>query len=186
VVKQKHSNKKLVRDLFIVAISIFIAVEILQLGIINSIVLTTGKLQYLSSFVAGLFFTSAFTLAPASVALAEIAKTTSPYVVALWGGLGAMIGDLIMFLFIRDSLAEDISMLLKHPYYKKITAIFRLRLFRRWVPFLGALVIASPLPDEIGLAMMGLSRVSLPLMLPITFVMNFLGILLVAKIAGAL
>ena len=53
------------------------------------------------------------------------------------------------------------------------------------MPLTGAIIIASPLPDELGLAMMGLSRVPIAAFIPISYTMNFLGILLIEFIAGA-
>jgi hypothetical protein len=184
--KKKHSQKKLARDLVLIACSVFIAILIVQIGILETFLSTSQASVQIESFVAGLFFTSVFTLAPASVALAQISHYAPPFQVALWGGLGAMLGDYIMFTFVKHSLAEDIQYVMKGPMYKKLAGIFRTRLFRRIMPLLGALIIASPLPDEIGLAMMGLSRVSTQIVLPLTFVMNFLGILLVAWFAGTL
>ena len=50
----------------------------------------------------------------------------------------------------------------------------------------GALIIALPLPDEIGLVMMGLSRMKARHLIPISFVLNSLGIALVGLVARAL
>lgn len=183
---KRHSYKKLARDLFFVIASIVVAIILVQVGVFQSIVLTSKTSHYIASFVAGLFFTSAFTIAPASVVLAHISETASPIMVAFFGAIGAMIGDYIIFSFVRDALAEDIQLLIRGPVYKKIVWIFKFRIFRRFVPLLGALIIASPLPDELGLAMMGLSHMSTRAMLPLTFVMNFFGVLLVAWFAGTL
>ena len=51
---------------------------------------------------------------------------------------------------------------------------------------LGALIIASPLPDELGLAMMGVARIKLRVLIPISLVLNFAGIVLIGLIANAL
>jgi len=61
-----------------------------------------------------------------------------------------------------------------------------LRLFRWSMVLFGALVIASPLPDEIGLAMMGLSKVKTLLFIPISFSLNAFGILIIGLIARTL
>src|SRR3989304_3240061 len=55
---------------------------------------------------------------------------------------------------------------------------FRLRFFRWLIAFLGALVIASPLPDELGLMMMGFSKMRTLFFIPISFLLNSLGILI--------
>jgi hypothetical protein len=49
----------------------------------------------------------------------------------------------------------------------------------KWIsPILGALIIASPLPDEFGLALLGLSRTRISILIPVSFIMNFLGVYL--------
>lgn len=183
---KKHSNPKLLRDLAIIVGSVIFAVLMVHSGFIEGFIASIRQVGFLGSFVAGLFFTSLFTIAPASIALAKISMTTPPLLVAFWGALGAMIGDLILFLFIRDSLAEDIVELIKSPQYHRIISVFHLRIFRWLIPFFGALLIVSPLPDELGLAMMGFSKIKTRVILPLTFVLNFLGVLLICAIAGTL
>jgi hypothetical protein len=182
----KHKPKHLLRDALLILVSITVAVLLIKLGLVRNFIGSYQELYVLSSFTAGIFFTSLFTIAPASVALAEISQQTSMLTVAFWGALGAVVGDLILFLFIRDSLADDIMELIRDTQLSKLQRLFKLRIFRFLIPFLGALVIASPLPDEIGLAMMGLSRMHVKVLVPVSFAMNFLGIVLVALAAQAL
>jgi hypothetical protein len=49
---------------------------------------------------------------------------------------------------------------------------------------LGAFIIASPLPDELGLTLMGMSKVRLAVLVPVSFVMNAVGIYLLVWFAG--
>ena len=95
-------------------------------------------------------------------------------------------GDLIIFLFIRNRLAEDFGYLIQKTSSGRLIAIFKLRIFRWLVPLLGALVVASPLPDELGLAMMGLSKMKTSLFIPVSFVLNATGILIIGLIAKTL
>jgi hypothetical protein len=184
--RKKHSHPKIARDLLIIVVSVILALFLVKGGAIEYFISLIQGQVFLGSFIAGIFFTSLFTIAPASIALAKISLTASPLLVAFWGALGAMIGDLLLFLFIRDSLAEDLLELIKNPEYKRIRGVFKLRLFRWFIPLLGALVIISPLPDELGLALMGFSKVKTKVMLPLTFALNFLGILLIFAIANAI
>jgi hypothetical protein len=51
----------------------------------------------------------------------------------------------------------------------------------RWIAFvLGAVIIASPLPDELGIAILGFARLGSNLFVPLSFVSNFLGLVAVA------
>jgi uncharacterized membrane protein YdjX (TVP38/TMEM64 family) len=185
VVKNPYTN--LERDLFIIALSVFFAIGIIRLGVIQDIVSAVDELKIIGSLIAGFFFTSAFTIAPAAIALAEISKSASPLLVAFWGAIGSLVGDLVIFLFVRDRFADDVMDVL-HTFKneKKIKHFFKKGFFRWLSPLLGALIIASPLPDEFAIALMGMSKVHLKLFIPIAFVMNFFGILLIALLTGAL
>ena len=137
----------------------------------------------MGSFLAGLFFVSIFTAAPASVAIYELAQNTHPFVLALFGGLGGLVGDLLIFRFIRDNAVEDINYFLAHWKKKRRISIFEVKILKSLFPFLGALIIASPLPDEFGIALMGLTKMPTGQFVPISLSLNFLGILIIAVIA---
>lgn len=179
-------KNNLIQDAAIVVLSVLIAIVLTKTGVLVDILASSKKLELFGSFVAGMFFTSVFTAAPATVVLTEIAQINSVIWVALFGGAGALIGDLIIFRFIKNRLSEDILYLLKKSKSERLISIFRLRIFRWSMAFLGALVIASPLPDELGLAMLGFSKMKISLFIPISFLLNSLGILVIGLIAKAI
>src|SRR3989338_662830 len=173
----------LMRDLAIVALSVIIAVVLAKTGILKDLLTATQTLKFVGSFVAGIFFVSIFTAAPATVVLIELLRANTIVEVAFFGGLGALIGDLIIFRFIKDAFAEDIRYLLEKSKIRGLVAIFKLGFVRWLAPLIGALIVISPLPDEFGLAMMGLSKMKTSLFVPISFTLNFLGILAIGLIA---
>lgn len=177
--KNPDLTRRIHKDIFWFVVSIAIALLLVRTGIIIHLLTSTVSLQLLGSFVAGLFFTSLFTIAPAGIVLAHIAENTPIAVVAFLGALGAMIGDLLIYKFLQNNLTEDITELLELPRYRRIKHLFRVRKLRILRPLVGAIVIISPLPDEIGLALLGFSKVSTAMLLPLTFILNFFGILLV-------
>ncbi|MDP3800322.1 MAG: hypothetical protein Q8Q90_02755, partial [bacterium] len=59
-----------------------------------------------------------------------------------------------------------------------IIKFFRKSFLRWFTPFLGALIIASPFPDELGLVLMGLSKTNTKVFIPVSFGLNFIGILI--------
>jgi len=180
-----HLNS-LIRDLVLVIFSVFIAIILAKTGVLQDLITSTQEVRFIGSFIAGIFFTSVFTTAPATVALGEIAQSNSVIVVAILGGLGALIGDLIIFRFVKDGLSEHFSYLIKVSTTERIVSIFKLKLFRWIIPFVGALIIASPLPDEIGVVMLGLSKMKNPYFILLSFVLNSAGILIIGLIAKAL
>ena len=100
--------------------------------------------------------------------------------VAFFGALGAVLGDLLIFKFLRDHLDRDVVFLLKgSSRLRRLKALFHLKLFR-WVSFfIGGLILATPLPDELGLAVMGLSKTRTWVFAFISFAFKFVSILFI-------
>jgi membrane protein DedA with SNARE-associated domain len=171
------------RDILIIAAGISFAVYLAQHDLVSQFVVT-GFVP-LEAFVVGLFFTSLLTITPAGVAFAEMAHSIPLVQLALWGAAGAVVGDLMLFFFVRDALSEDILAMLRGPWARKMKALFKTPFLSWAVPLAGALVIASPLPDEVGLAMLGLSKSDLRFLIPISYAMNFLGIMLIGLAVSA-
>ncbi|MCK5059614.1 MAG: hypothetical protein KAR00_00490 [Candidatus Pacebacteria bacterium] len=173
------------RDFSIVVLSVLLAVILAQSGIFEHFLTATRGTRFLGSFIAGIFFTSFFTVAPAAIALGEIAQSGSLLFTAFWGGLGAVVGDMLIFLFVRDRLARDISLLIARFKYKKWFSLFQWKPLKFLAPIAGAIIIASPLPDEIGLTLMGISKTRTITVIPLSFTLNFIGILIIGGVARA-
>lgn len=155
-------------------------------GLVHQALAVVGDGVVFASFVAGLFFTSFFTTPPAIVVLGELAQEGNLFLVAGVGALGAVIGDYILFMFVRDRVAADASELLSGPRLKRFMRIMKRSHFRRVLPVVGALIIASPLPDELGLALLGISKMRTRSFFILSFCMNALGIMLVGLAARSL
>ncbi len=166
------------RDILIIAASISFAVYLAQEDIVQHLLVMSGFLP-VEAFIAGFFFTSLLTLAPATVAFVEMAQVAPLVQMAAWGAAGAVVGDVVLFLVVRDYISEDLMRLLRGSWGRKTRALFRTPLLSWAVPVMGAIAIASPLPDEVGIAMLGLSKTDLRFLIPVSYLMNFLGILFV-------
>ncbi len=178
-----RARAELTKDLILIIIGFGFAVFLSRAGVLDEIISLFGN-GIIASFFAGIFFTSAFTLGPATVALTHIASYTPIPTVALWGGLGALCGDLILFFFIRDRFTNDLMRALKPSFVKHVLHSLHFG-FLKWLsPVIGALIIASPLPDELGVALMGLSKTRVAVLVPVSFAMNMLGIYLIGWVAG--
>jgi len=182
---EKRNKRRLIKDCFIIVASIFVAWGLVESSIIDRLISLSGGLYVLDAFVSGLFFTSAFTTAPAIVVFAKLGHLYQPIVLALVGGLGAMIGDLIIFNFVKGHISEDVNYLFSKAKSRRIRHLFDYRFMRWSMAFLGAIVIASPLPDELGLTLMGLSKISFARFVLISYIFNSIGIFVIASIARA-
>lgn len=171
------------RTSLIIFVSVVIGLILFSEGWINTVLNQTKNIPILQTIVAGALFVSAFTFGPGGVALAEIATYKSAFFVAFWGAVGSSLIDISLFILIRKSLT-------KRDRQKKLTKLWLFRKKSAWfywvTPLVGALVIASPLPDELGLSILGLSRVRVLTVFLLVASFNFLGILAVAKLAQAL
>lgn len=182
----KH-NYFLAEDIFIIAISLLVAVVLVATGVLEQLLVSIQGFGLLSSFIAGLFFTSVFTTAPAIVALGEIAQVNALYTTAFFGALGAVVGDVIIFCFVRDRFSKHVMDLVKESgMRKRFKTLLRLRFFRWFTFLIGGLIIASPLPDELGISLLGFSKVRYSWFVPLSFVFNFLGILAIGTLSRML
>lgn len=182
--RRKKNGYALIYDIIIIALGIAVAFILSKLGVIDTLVDTLRDYSILASFIAGVFFTSTFTIAPASVALVHLAEKVPLPSLAFWGALGAMCGDLVLFFFIRDRFAEDLMKAIKPNRVKHFLHSFHFGFLKWLAPVLGALIIASPLPDEFGISLLGMSRVRASILMPVSFAMNFLGIYLLLGFAN--
>ncbi len=82
---------------------------------------------------------------------------SSPVVFAVVGGLGAMVSDLVLYRFLKTSLIEEWKLIvlpkLSFQQRQQMESLTKRRLFVWTVPFLASALIASPLPDEFGVAL---------------------------------
>ena len=182
-----HRNNFLLQDVAIIILSVLVAVVLVRTEVVIKLLTSAKELEMLGSFVAGMFFTSIFTTAPAIVALGEIANANSVFITALFGGMGALVGDLIIFKFIKNRLSEHLMELIKHQSgRKRLRVLFKLKYFRWLTIFLGGAIIASPLPDELGIGLLGFSKMRTSLFVVLSFSFNFVGIALIGLIAKSL
>lgn len=173
--RRSRALRELGKDILFIGVGFAIMLFLSTSGVLDTIIGLIGNTA-VASFAAGIFFTSVFTIGPASIALANIAKHGAVPEIAIWGALGAMCGDLLIFFFIRDHFADHLMGALRPSRVRRILTSFHLG-FMKWLsPILGALIIASPLPDEFGLALLGLSKIRIALLLPVAFLMNIIGI----------
>lgn len=181
------TNGFLLRDIVIILISIGVAVVLVKTQVLANLLASTVELEIIGSFVAGIFFTSVLTTAPAIVTLGELIRLNSILPVALFGALGAVIGDLVIFWFVRDRFAEHMKEIVSHRHIsKRLSVLFKRKLFRRLSFFVGGLLIASPLPDELGIGVLGFSKIKTMWFMPLSFVFHFLGIVFIGLVARAL
>ncbi|TSC86111.1 MAG: Uncharacterized protein G01um10148_617 [Parcubacteria group bacterium Gr01-1014_8] len=167
--------------------SVLFAALIIRSGIVHVLISTTDGFAQVGSFVAGFFCTSMLTIAPSIVVLGQLSVDTSIWSVALIGAVGAVCGDYVLFWIVRDKFSEDVKYLISHATMPmRFKAMWHTRLIHRLLPFIGALIIASPLPDELGLALLGFSNIRKERFFLVMFCMNFIGIYVTGLVARSI
>lgn len=195
---QKRTRKKLSRlhrrikypKLLLLLLTIAIAVAIFHEGRnyepLHNFLESGG---YLGTFFAGMFYAYGFTAAPATAVLLVLAKEQSLLTAVLLGGLGALISDLLIFLFVRFSFLDEIEELEHEKLVRSINKEGK-KLFghyyRHIFPTFAGFLIASPLPTEIGVSMMAsLKKLSVKKFLVIAYILHSLGIFVILLIGKA-
>lgn len=185
-IEKRRLIMHLIRDGGIIALSIASIVFAMRLGLVGSLLSSAEGVVPLVSFIAGIFLTSVFTAAPATVIFAELSQTHSLFLIVFFGALGSLIGDYLIFRFVKDTIVEDIRALLTLTGGERFSEIFKMQLFYYCVPFLGAILIASPLPDELGVALLGISGTTRKRFVIYSLLLNALGILAIGLVGRSL
>lgn len=151
--------KKIKYPKFLLLFITFIAAYALfyqqQYGQLHDFIISSG---YIGIFVAGILYSDGFTAAFATSALLILANHQNIYLAAIIGGFGSLFTDLILFGLIRHSFKDEIEKLSKEKFIIYIYKLMPNILRKCLLPFLACIVIASPLPDEIGVTLLATIR----------------------------
>ena len=170
------------KHLTLVFVGILFSIFLSRMEIFHQFLLRLGSFGYLGAFLAGTLFVSIFTVATGALILFTLAEYLHPVEIALIAGLGAVVGDLIIFRLVKDNLVGEIEDIYKnHLGGKDISRLLHTKYFHWTLPVIGAIIIASPLPDELGVSLMGMSNMTIHRFMIISFVLNSIGIFLVVS-----
>lgn len=139
--------------------------------------------SYIGVFIAGFLSPSTFTVVPAYTLLFGFANDLNPYITAVVAGTGAMLGDYLIYRFIKDRVFEELAPVIAYFRNERLIAIFHTPYFAWLLPLIGVFIVASPLPDEVGLGLMGAGHIRRRMFLLLTFALNTVGILAVVLTA---
>jgi len=167
----------------ILVLSLIVFFYLLNFPFVKNLISSIGGLGYLGAFISGMFFVSTFTVAPSTVILFYLAEKFNAWDIAILAGLGAVIGDFIIFKFLKDRVFEELKPIFQKTLGKKISNLYKTPYFGWTAMALGAIIIASPFPDEVGLSLMGLSKIKTWQFLLFSFTLNAIGIFIIILLA---
>lgn len=171
-----HHNKHTHTNLLLMVLGGVVTYLLSQWGGFHVFLNHLDGYGYLGAFVAGALFVGTFTATTGAYILATLTKTLNPWELGLVAGLGAVVADITIFRFVKDGILEELEEIYNELHGRRLVHILHVKTFRWTLPVLGAIIIASPLPDELGVALMGISRLPTWKFVILSFILNSLGI----------
>ena len=167
------------KNLALMLVGVVLAFFLAQFGPFKDFLLELRHYQYLGAFLGGILFVSTFTFGVGTVILVSLSQEFSPIVISFIAGAGAVVGDLLIFRFVKDRLMQEIEPLFHRFGGDTISQIFYSHFFAWTLPVLGAIIIASPLPDELGVTLLGIANIKTSKFIGISYILNTAGIFLI-------
>jgi hypothetical protein len=191
-IKKKHPKavKKAKRlfnfkypKLAILILAIIFACYIFKNPIIILEISRLKEFGYLGVLIAGMLLSFGFS-APFAIGFLIISNPPNIFLASLIGGLGAALGDLIIFKTIKFSFMNEIKELEKSKTIKEIKKIvdknISIKIRHYFLYLFAGIFIVSPLPDEVGVSMLaGLTTINQKIFAIVSFVLHTIAIFLI-------
>jgi len=168
----------------------FVSVCLFLMMFKTKLIILFGLIGGFGALLAGMFYACSITV-PAAMFYFHFLSVPS-LIVAAVAALGSMFADYVIFRFFRDSFFTELQAFLREELKVdldrfanrfKSSRLLNSRFGRKIVlPALAAAIIASPLPDEIGISLLASQKMESKKFLPISFTLNFLGIAGIMKL----
>ncbi|MBI1978858.1 MAG: hypothetical protein HYS62_02215 [Candidatus Aenigmarchaeota archaeon] len=176
----KHQNTVLL------LISFAFTYYLVKTGLVQTAVELLGDFGYISAFVFGFLFSFGFTTTPASAALFFLAKHINPLGMAFIAAVGAAISNLMIYLFVKHQLLDEIRFILSEELRLEFSKfeitltrnVMKSKGMRLFVPALAGILTAMPVPTELIAAVLwNIVRYKPQLVVIYSFIFSFIGIL---------
>lgn len=139
-------------------LGIGLAIFLSQNKFFNEFILSSGQYGYISAIIAGAMFVCTFTIATGGLIILTLAKTINPLELIFFGMVGAVIFDMFIFKSIKNTIDQEIKEVFANPKFSHFKKILHTKYFAWMAPLIGLFVFLSPLPDELGISLLGLSK----------------------------
>ncbi len=177
-------SRQIIIHVLVFTVSISLTVFLLQSNIIHQFLESSREVFLLSAFIGGLFFSSALTTAPAIAILYLLGQDYNPILVSIVAAAGSVMADILIFKLIRDNLISDLEILVDTKEKLQLHHFFYSKILHLPLIVLSALIIASPLPDELGISILATIKFKMRHFYVFSFLMNFLGILTITTLGS--
>ena len=180
MIRPHHFFKYKYPKLTFFVICIVAAYFLFKYGLFSGLINHMGEYGLFSVFIAGILFAFGFT-SPFAVAYFVALNPSSILITTVIGGLGTLLGDLVIFSIIKVSFMNEFNRLEHEKLIRRAEKFFGEDFHGKfWHYFLivfAGFIIASPLPNEIGITMFaGLGKINHYFLAVLSFVLGALGI----------
>lgn len=190
VKKAKKPFKLKYPKLFLLIFSIILAYYLFSNPLVSENIIKLQELSYIGIFLSGILIAFGFS-APFSVGFLIVSQPQNILLATFCGAMGAALSDILIFKFIKFSFMNEFKELEKTSVLKKIRGIvnknINLKIKRYLVYIFAGILIATPLPDELGVVMLaGLTTIKPKILMGISFVLHSIAIFLILYISFVL
>lgn len=151
-----HSHRS--RNTFLLLLGLFFTYLLYRSSFFPSLVSFLTRFGYLGGLLGGFLFSSTLTALIGLLLMLSLAPYLNLFGLVSAAALGAVIGDIIIFYLIRNKIDHDSSFTPQLFTRYHLTKLFHSRYFSWTLPVVGALIIMSPLPDELGISLFSVSH----------------------------
>jgi hypothetical protein len=175
--QQPFSHLWRFRNLLLMSFSICVVLMATEMAWFQSFLDLVKNLQLLGVFLGGMLFASSFTVTTGVVILSALVHSSPVWILAIVAGTGAAFADLTIFELVRSGIADELKDLF-HLIDQKLNISRHLekKLAKLLLPLIGAFIIASPLPDELGVGLLGVSSMRTYQFILLSLLLNIIGI----------
>ena len=117
------------KNITLAFLGIILAIYLSQVEVFHQFLLHLGTLGYLGAFLAGILFVSTFTVGTGMLILFTLAQNLHPLEIAILAGLGAVLGDLIIFHLVKDHLTSEMKSIYNNLGGKHLSKLLHTKYF---------------------------------------------------------
>ncbi|MBI2465426.1 hypothetical protein HYV64_04765 [Candidatus Shapirobacteria bacterium] len=157
--KPHHHHKR--HNVFLLVSGVFFAIVLAYSPLLNTLLEYFSPHPLITAFIAGVLFASTFTVATGGILLIKLSEHYSPLLLILSAGMGAAFCDYLIFSLVKDKAPTHVAPVYKNMFnHSHLHKILHTHYFAWTLPVIGAIVMASPLPDEIAVSLLGISKLT--------------------------
>ena len=181
-------KRKLLKHFLVILTSVAIAIYIQTSFVADVLVSYFSSIFFIpAAFLVGFLFSITFTAAISTSVFILLAETThNPFLIALIGGFGSLAANSIVYKFFKEEIIDDIQFIEKRYARRIAHKIIHSKTVIGLTPYVAALLLASPLPDELGILMLAGANFKYTRFFLYSFAFHTIGILIIILAGSAL